>query len=355
MAKLFQPIAFRNLEVRNRVAIAPMCQYSCDGLDGVVNEWHYVHYTELAKGGAGLIIAEASGVNAVGRITPWCAGIWNDEQVAAWARIADSVHGYGAKFGIQLAHAGRKASTHRPWSGSGSIGLDEGGWPTVSSTDQPFPGYASPNRLSTDEIDEVVNDFASAAKKAVTAGFDLVEIHAAHGYLMHQFLSPLANDRTDEYGGSLENRARLLLRVVAAVRAVVGELPVLVRFSATDWLEGGFTPEECATVAAWCESAGVDGFDISSGGITMPAPIPAGPGYQVPLAETVAAAVSVPVGAVGFITTPEQAEQILEEGKTAFILIARAALANPHWPALAASKLGASLDFVPKQYQRAVY
>ena len=355
MPNLFEPVTLRQSEVRNRVFIAPMCQYSCENQDGVVNDWHLVHYTELAKGGAGLVVAEATAIRPDGRISPWCAGLWNEQQVEAWATVAKSVQSHGAKFGIQLAHAGRKASTHRPWSGSGSVPVADGGWQTVSSTDQPFPGYANPVRLSAAELEQVVLDFAAAAERAVLAGFDLVQIHAAHGYLLHQFLSPLANNRTDAFGGSLENRARLLLSVVAAVRVAIGQLPLMVRFSATDWLEGGFTAEECAQLAQWCEAAGADCFDISSGGITIPAPIPAGPGYQVPLAKTVAASISVPVGAVGFITTGPQAQEILDAGDLDFISVARASLGNPHWPAHAATELGVPVTFVPKQYERAVY
>lgn len=352
MAKLFTSLKIRGLEVRNRIFIAPMCMYSCENKDGVVNDWHQVHYGSRAVGGAGMVIVEATGVTAEGRITPWCTGIWNDEQVQAWKQVTDIIRKHGAKSAIQLAHAGRKASTYRAQSGNGSVELADGGWQTISSSDQAFTGYAAPRALETSEIAGVVEDWAAAAKRSVAAGFDAIEIHAAHGYLVHQFLSPISNNRTDAYGGSLENRARLLLEIVKAVREVIpNQMPLLIRFSATDYREDGWNETETATVAQWAAEAGADLFDISSGGLITGVNIPSGPGYQVPLAEFVGDAVSEPVSAVGQITTAAQAEAILQAGKVDVISIGRASLRDPYWPLRAAHELGVEVDW-PIQYSR---
>ena len=352
MPKLFESIQLRDLEVKNRIWIAPMCQYSCENKDGVPGSWHEVHLVSRAIGGAGLIIVEASGVTPEGRITPWCTGIWNDEQAKAWKKIVDLAHGHGSKMAMQLAHAGRKASNHREASGVGSIPISEGGWETVSSTNQAFGDYAAPRKLSLSEIKDLVDSFGKAAKRSVEAGFDAVEIHGAHGYLLHQFLSPLSNDRDDEYGGSLENRARMLMEVIASIRKSVPEtMPVFLRLSATDYAEGGWDQEQTATVSGWATEAGVDLIDVSSGGIITGVKIPSGPGYQVPLAEYVADRISQPVSAVGQITEPQQAEQILQSGKVDVILIARASLRDPYWPLRAAAELGAEVQW-PEQYSR---
>jgi 2,4-dienoyl-CoA reductase-like NADH-dependent reductase (Old Yellow Enzyme family) len=352
MPKLFEPITLRDLEVKNRIWIAPMCQYSCENKDGVPGSWHEVHLASRAIGGAGLIIVEASAVSPEGRITPWCTGIWNDEQAKAWKKIVDLCHAHGAKMAMQLAHAGRKASNHRESSGVGTVPLSEGGWETVSSTSQAFGDYDAPRKLSSSEISELVKAFGLAAKRSVDAGFDAVEIHGAHGYLLHQFLSPLSNDRDDEYGGSLENRARMLMEVIAEVRKSIPEtVPVLLRLSATDYAEGGWDQEQTATVSGWATEAGVDLIDVSSGGIITGVKIPSGPGYQVPLAEYVAERISEPVSAVGQITDPHQAEQILQSGKVDVILIARASLRDPYWPLRAAAELGAQVQW-PDQYSR---
>jgi len=333
-----------------------MCQYACEERDGVVGNWALVHYTTFAKGGAGLIIAEATAVSPIGRITPWCAGIWNDEQQIAWEAVVDSVHLNGGKIGIQLAHAGRKGSTHREGSGIGSVAFEHGGWETVSSTNLPFEGYASPRQLETDELAVIKNEFVSAARRAVNAGFDLIEIHAAHGYLLHQFLSPITNHRADIYGGSLENRARLLVEIVIAVRAEIGDdLPLTVRFSASDWIANGWNEEETSKVAKWLEDAGADLFDISSGGLSTAQNLTVGPGYQVPLAEFVAERVEAPVSAVGMITTGTQAEEILNHGKVELIMIGRAALGDPYWPIRAAKELGETIDYIPLRYSRAFF
>lgn len=353
MAKLFEPLKIRELEIRNRIFIPAMCQYSCENQDGVVNEWHLVHLGARATGGAGMIIAEASGVTPEGRISPWCPGIWNYEQVAAWARVNEYIHSQGAKSAIQLAHAGRKGSTYRDWSGKGSVPIQKGGWQTISSTSEAFDGYEPPRELTTEEVYELVQDFAVAAKNAVLAGFDAVEVHAAHGYLIHQFLSPITNKRTDEFGGSLENRARLVLEIVKAIRAEVGEiLPIFVRFSATDYREDGWDVEQTIQVAKWCADLGADLFDISSGGLITGVNIPSGPGYQVPLAEKVADQVSQPVGAVGQITSAQQAEDILQNDNVEIVLIGRASLRDPYWALRAAHELGVDVDYWPKQYLR---
>jgi 2,4-dienoyl-CoA reductase-like NADH-dependent reductase (Old Yellow Enzyme family) len=352
MPKLFEPIKLRELEVKNRIWIAPMCQYSCENKDGVPGSWHEVHLASRAIGGAGLIIVEASGVSPEGRITPWCTGIWNDEQAKAWKKIVDLCHVHGAKMAMQLAHAGRKASNHRESSGVGTVPISEGGWETVSSTSQAFGDYDAPRKLSVSEISDLVKAFGMAAKRSVDAGFDSVEIHGAHGYLLHQFLSPLSNDRDDEYGGSLENRARMLMEVIAEIRKSIPEtVPVLLRLSATDYVEGGWDQEQTATVSGWATEAGVDLIDVSSGGIITGVKIPSGPGYQVPLAEYVADRISEPVSAVGQITDPHQADQILQSGKVDVIMIARASLRDPYWPLRAAAELGVEVQW-PDQYSR---
>ena len=329
-----------------------MCQYSAEEQDGMPTEWHLVHLGARASGGAGMVIVEATAVNPAGRITPWDVGIWNDEQSEAWAYIVDFMHTQGAAVGIQLAHAGRKASIYREWSGDGSIPLDDGGWQTVSSTDEAFTEYSAPRKLETEEVSGVVDDFIAAARRSVDAGFDAIEIHAAHGYLVHQFLSPLTNNRDDQYGGSLENRARLLLEILRGIRAEVGEdLPILVRFSATDYVAGGWDEAQTAEVANWCAEAGADLFDISTGGLVTGVTIPSGPGYQVPIAEYVADRVSQPVAAVGRITEAAQAEAILQDGRVEVIMVGRAELRDPMWPLRAAHELGVEVDYWPKQYK----
>ena len=356
MPKLFEPITVRGLEVRNRAWIPPMCMYSCENRDGVVNDWHVMHLGGYAAGGAGLIIAEASAVNPVGRITPWDAGIWSDAHIEPWLRVNNLIHSLGAKSAIQLAHAGRKASTYREWSGSGSVPEADGGWQTVSATDVPFGEYAAPRQLETKELANVVADFVYAAKRSVKAGFDAVEIHAAHGYLIHQFLSPITNKRTDAYGGSLENRARLLLEIVESIRMEIPEtMPLMVRFSATDYAEDGWDAEQTAEVAEWCAKRGADLFDISSGGLITGVQIPTGPGYQVPLAEQIADAVPQPVSAVGQITQAAQAEEILQSGKVEIVMLGRISLHDPQWALRAAQQLGVEVDYAPKQYRRGVW
>ncbi|MCP2031743.1 2,4-dienoyl-CoA reductase-like NADH-dependent reductase (Old Yellow Enzyme family) [Okibacterium sp. HSC-33S16] len=358
MPALFEPLTVRGLTLRNRIWIAPMCQYSVDQRDGVPTDWHLVHLGQFAIGGAGLVIAESTAISPEGRISDRDTGIWTDNQADAWARIVRFVRSQGAAAGIQLNHAGRKASTFAPWGSAGrrgTIPAVEGGWETVGPTAQPFDGYAAPRALDEAGIDRVVADFASAARRAVAAGFSVLEIHAAHGYLLHQFLSPLVNTRTDSYGGSLENRARLLLRVVEAVRQNAGDTVVFVRFSATDWASGGWDEQQTATVARWAADAGADFFDISTGGAIPGVEIPLEPGYQVPFARSVKTAAGVGVAAVGLITDPQHAEEIVASGSADAVLVGREALRDPHFAVRAAAELGASIDYLPGQYERAPY
>jgi 2,4-dienoyl-CoA reductase-like NADH-dependent reductase (Old Yellow Enzyme family) len=335
---LLSPLTLRGTTFRNRVWLAPMCQYSA-AADGVPTDWHLAHLGARAVGGFGLVLTEATAIVPEGRITPQDVGIWDDAQVAAWRRITDLVRSRGAVVGVQLAHAGRKASTYRPFDqGRGTVAEQDGGWATVGPAALPFPGYAAPQAMTAEQVAAVPGQFAAATRRALDAGFDLVEVHAAHGYLLHQFLSPLSNHRTDAWGGSPENRARLLLDTVDAVRAVLpDDRPLLVRVSATDWTEGGLTVEDTAELAGWLREHGVDLVDVSTGG-NVPATIPVGPGYQVPAARAVRAA-GVATVAVGLITTPEQAEQVLAEGDADAVLIGRPALFDPHWPLRAAHAL----------------
>ena len=325
--------------------------------DGVPNDWHLVHLGSFATGGAGLVFAEATAVMPEGRISPEDTGIWNDEQQAAWARIVDFLHGQGAVAGIQLAHAGRKASTQAPWVGRGAVADADGGWTPVAPSAMPFPGLREdPEALDVDGSRAIVTAFGDSAERALAAGFDVLEIHAAHGYLLHEFLSPLSNERDDEYGGSFENRVRLLLEVVAAVRGRVPDgTPLVVRISGTDWAEGGWDVEQSTRLAGLLKDAGVDLVDVSSGG-NVAAQIPLGPGYQVPLAEQVRTA-GLPTGAVGLITEPEQAEEIVAAGRADVVLLARVLLREPHWALRAAHELGVEVgDGIewPNQYLRAV-
>ncbi|WP_240694868.1 NADH:flavin oxidoreductase/NADH oxidase [Cryobacterium sp. SO1] len=355
---LFDPISLREVTIRNRLWVAPMCQYSVDGRDGVPTDWHLVHLGSMAAGGAGLIVTEATAVSPEGRITDRDTGIWNDAQTTAWARIVDYLHRQGATAGIQLAHAGRKASTWPAWGTPrrGSVPADQGGWPALAPSAIPFPGYAEPVALDAAGIEGVIAEFAAAARRALTAGFDVLELHAAHGYLLHQFLSPLSNLRTDEFGGSLQNRARLLLRVVEAVRAEVGEsVPLLVRFSATDYAVDGWTVDETAVVAGWAAQAGADFFDVSSGGNVTGVQIPLAPGYQVPLARFVKDHAAVPVNAVGLITTAGQANDIIASGAADAVMLGREFLRDPHFALRAAHELGVHLDYWPGPYLRATW
>jgi 2,4-dienoyl-CoA reductase-like NADH-dependent reductase (Old Yellow Enzyme family) len=324
--------------------------------DGVPTDWHLVHLGSFARGGAGLVMAEATAVVPEGRISNHDTGLWNDAQRDAWARIVDFIHSQGAVAGVQLAHAGRKASVWPEWGFGrrGTMDVADGGWQTVSASALAFGDYAAPRALSTEEVAEVPTAFAAAARRAIDAGFDVVEVHAAHGYLVHQFLSPLSNTREDQYGGSLANRARLLLEIVVAIRAEVGEAtPVNVRFSATDYAPGGWDVAQTVEVAAWAKDAGADVFDISSGGLITGVTIPTGPSYQVPFAAEVRSTVHAPVNAVGQITTPQQAEEIVATGQADAVMLGREMMRDPHFALRAAHELGVELDYWPPQYLRA--
>jgi 2,4-dienoyl-CoA reductase-like NADH-dependent reductase (Old Yellow Enzyme family) len=349
---LFSPLRLRGLELRNRVAMSPMCQYSSS--DGFPNDWHAVHLGSRAVGGVGLVLTEATAVSPEGRISPGDAGIWSDAHADAWAPIARLVKARGAAVAMQLAHAGRKASTHVPWQGGGEVPEREGGWPVVAPSALRFAdGYPSPRALTEAGIRGVVDDFVAAARRALRAGFDCVEIHAAHGYLLHEFLSPLSNLRTDAYGGSLENRMRLPLQVVRAVRETwpAGQ-PLLVRISASDWAEGGWDLEQSVELCRALRAAGVDLVDCSSGGLVAHATLKPAPGYQVPFAAAIRAGAGIATGAVGLITEPAQAEAIVAEGRADVVLLARALLRDPYWPLHAARALGVDLPW-PVQYLRA--
>ncbi|MCP2263485.1 NADH:flavin oxidoreductase/NADH oxidase [Promicromonospora thailandica] len=346
MSLLLEPVTLRGLTLPNRAWLSPMCEYSAQ--DGVPDDWHLVHLGSRAAGGFGLVLTEATAVVPEGRISPQDTGIWNDEQTAAWQRIVDFVHARGARIGIQLAHAGRKASTYRPWAPEqGSVPVADGGWPTVGPSATPYPGYAVPAEMTPDQVADLPEHFAAAARRAREAGFDVVEVHAAHGYLLHQFLSPLANTRTDGYGGSAQARSRLAEETVRAVRAAwPDELPVLVRLSATDWLDGGLQVDDVAAVAGRLGELGADLIDVSTGGLA-PASITVGPGYQVPHARRVREVSGLPVSAVGLISEPHQAEQILVEGSADAVMLGREALRDPYWPLRAAHVLGDAIGTAP--------
>ena len=353
MASLFDPLVLRGLTLANRVAVSPMCQYS--SREGFASDWHLVHLGSRAVGGAGLVFTEAAAVLPEARISPQDLGIWSDEHVPMLARITRFIRRQGAAAGVQIAHAGRKASTRRPWDGPGAVPPGEGGWSNVVAPSAlPFAeGYARPSELDQDGVARVIKAFAGAAGRAREAGFQVVEIHAAHGYLLHEFLSPLSNHRQDKYGGSLENRTRLLREVAAAVRAVWPErLPLFVRISATDWAEGGWTIEESIELARQLHSLGVDLIDCSSGGTLPHAQVPVGPGYQTPFADRIRREAGIATGAVGMITDAAQADHILRTGQADLILMAREFLREPYWPLQAARELGRQASW-PVQYLRA--
>ena len=350
--KLFEPIQQRSLSLRNRIVVSPMCQYSAT--DGLPDHWHLVHLGSRAVGGAGAVIAEATAVSAQGRISPGDTGLWNEAQLAAWQPIVAFIAAQGAVPGVQLAHAGRKASAQRPWEGGGALAAAQGAWTTVAPSAVPFDaGWHVPLALDAAGIRQVLADFRAAAQRALVAGFKLVELHAAHGYLLHQFLSPLSNRREDAYGGSYENRTRLVREVVAAVREVwPEELPLWLRISATDWAEGGWDVEQSVQLSRDMKALGVDLVDVSSGGLVPHVRIPLGPGYQVPFAAQVRHETGMATGAVGLITEAKQAEAIVANGEADVVLIARESLRDPYFPRRAAQELGASLP-APAQYQRA--
>ncbi len=352
MSKLFEPFSLRSVTFRNRLFIAPMCQYSAEG-DGKATDWHLVHLGARAIGGAGLVCVEATAVEARGRISPRDLGLWADEQVEPLARVARFVEGQGAVAAVQLAHAGRKASVAPPWEGGQWVSPDRGGWLPAGPSAIAFgPGSPEPHAMGLGEIAEVVGAFRAAAVRAHAAGFRVAEIHAAHGYLLHQFLSPLSNHRTDRYGGSFENRIRLALEVAAAVREVWPEaLPLFARFSCTDWVEGGWSVEESVELSRRYKALGVDLIDCSSGALVPTAKIPVGPGFQVPFARRVREEAGVPTVAVGLITTAAQAEEVLTSGAADAVMIARESLRDPQFPLHAAHELGDAITW-PRQYER---
>jgi 2,4-dienoyl-CoA reductase-like NADH-dependent reductase (Old Yellow Enzyme family) len=349
---LFSPLQLRSVSFRNRIGVSPMCQYSSH--DGFATDWHLVHLGSRAQGGAGLVIAEASAVLAEGRISSGDLGIWKDAHIPALERIVEFIHDQGALAAIQLAHAGRKASMSVPFAGERLLAPSEGGWQPVAPSALAFSAdYALPQALDAAGIANVVEAFAGAARRAFKAGFDVVEIHAAHGYLLHQFLSPLANLRTDAYGGSFENRVRLALEVVDAVRAVwPAKLPLFVRISATDWAEGGWSIDESVQRAGLLREHGVDLVYVSSGGQIPNARIPVGPGFQVQFAARIRREAGIPTAAVGLITDPQQADTIVSQGQADLVLLARELLRDPYWPVHAAAALGEPASW-PEQYLRA--
>ena len=353
MSLLFSPLTIRDVRIKNRLWVSPMCQYSAN--DGVVNAWHMQWLGSLATGGHGLVFTEDTAVSPIGRHSLSDAGMWRDDHASAWAPIVEFGRSYGATMGIQLGHAGRKASTRPPWMGRSPLTADEGGWQSIGPSEIPHEGHSAPHVLSVSEIAGVVEDFARAARLSMAAGFQVVEIHAGHGYLLHQFLSPLSNARTDEYGGSFENRTRLVLEVMSAVRREVGDgVPVFVRLSTTDYTDGGWTLDDTTALASLLKTAGCDLIDCSSGGLV---PInlteaDVGPGYQVQFSRAVRSGAGIATGAVGLITDAEQAESILGAGDADAIFVARAAMRNPHFAMAAAEQLGEVIEW-PAQLERA--
>jgi 2,4-dienoyl-CoA reductase-like NADH-dependent reductase (Old Yellow Enzyme family) len=352
MALLFEALRLRDIELKNRIAVSPMCQYS--STDGLATDWHLVHLGSRAVGGAGLVITEATAVSPEGRISPQDLGIWNDAQLPKLQQITAFLEAQGAVPGIQLAHAGRKASTAAPWKGGGAVPEKEGGWIPVAPSARSFSErYPHPAALDEEGLQKVRDDFRSATLRALAAGFKVVEIHAAHGYLLHQFLSPLSNARSDAYGGSFENRIRLLLEVTEIVRAAwPKEYPLLLRLSATDWTEGGWTIEDSVLLAQQLRVAGVDLIDCTTGGNTPKAQIPVGPLYQVPFAARIRKEGKIATGAVGMINTAAEAESVLQQGEADLVLLARQLLRDPYFPLHAAADLGEDLPW-PVQYERA--
>ncbi len=352
MSHLFTPLTLRSITFRNRAFVSPMCQYSSD--DGAPTDWHLVHLGSRAVGGFGLVMQEATGVTAQGRISPGDAGIWNDAQVVGYKRITAFIESQGAVPGIQLAHAGRKGSTARPWEGGKKVEKKDGGWEVIGPSAEAFASdYPMPIAMSEADIAQLIQDFRAAAKRSIAAGFKVAELHAAHGYLLHEFLSPLSNKRTDRYGGSLENRMRLVLETARALREEwPAEWPVFVRISATDWVDGGWDVEQSIALCKELKKIGIDFIDVSTGGNVEKAKIPNAPGYQTPFAAQIRAAVEMPVGAVGLITEAVQAEHILATGQADAVLLARQALRDPYWALHAAKALKSDIDW-PVQYDRA--
>jgi 2,4-dienoyl-CoA reductase-like NADH-dependent reductase (Old Yellow Enzyme family) len=352
MSKLFTPLRIRELELKNRIVVSPMCEYSA--VDGHPQPWHMVHLGSRAVGGAALVLTEATAVEAIGRISPADTGLYSDAHVASWRPIVDFVRGQGATAGIQLAHAGRKGSTNKPWLGGKRISLEDGGWEPVAPSAIAFDkDYPLPRALTLKEIEAVIAAFGKAAERALEAGFEVAEIHGAHGYLLHEFLSPFSNKREDEYGGDFENRIRLATQVAKAVREVwPARWPLFFRVSATDWKDGGWDLEQTVELSRRLKAVGVDLIDTSSGGVIPGVPIPVGAGYQVAFAEAIRKQAEIATGAVGMITDAEQAETILSTGQADVVILARELLRDPYWPRRAAQALGQKIK-PPVQYERA--
>ena len=352
-AHLFSPLSIRSVKLRNRIGVSPMCQYSAT--DGFANDWHYVHLGSRSVGGAGLVMVEATAVSPEGRITPGCLGLWSDQHIEPLARIARFVKEQGAVPGIQIAHAGRKGSADLPWRGGAHLSAEQGGWETIAPSAIPFGDYLPriPNAMTEADILRVQNDFVAATRRALAAGFQWLELHAAHGYLFNEFLSPLSNHRADKYGGSFENRARLLVDTARVVRkAWPDNLPLAVRISAIDWMPGGWQIEDSVALAKLLKAEGMDLVDCSSGGLVPDAKIEVKPGYQVPFSEQVRHGAQIKTAAVGFITEAKQADDIIRSGKADIVFLARQMLVDPYWPAHAAKALGHKVT-PPNQYLRA--
>jgi len=351
MSKLFSPLEIKRITLKNRITVSPMCQYS--SVDGFANDWHLVHLGSRAVGGAGLIISEAAAVSPEGRISPQDLGIWKDEHIEKLAQITNFLSQHGTVPGIQLAHAGRKASTATPWLGRRKVNPEDGGWQPVAPSAIAFSEtYPMPVELDQEGIDKVILDFTNAAKRALDAGFKVIEIHAAHGYLVHQFLSPLSNHRTDSYGGSFENRIRFLLQIIESVKKVwPSDLPIFVRISATDWAEGGWNIEESVKLALQLKELGIDLIDVSTGGLVTHQKIPVGPAYQLPFASRIKEETGILTGTVGMITNSVQSETILVNEDADLIIMAREILRNPYFPLQAAKELHEDIKW-PIQYER---
>jgi 2,4-dienoyl-CoA reductase-like NADH-dependent reductase (Old Yellow Enzyme family) len=352
MIKLFTPVAIRGITLKNRIAVSPMCQYSSS--NGLPTDWHLVHLGSRAVGGAALVIMEATAVSPEGRISPDDAGIWSDEHLEAYKKITAFVKSQNCVPGIQLAHAGRKASTFSPWKGAGAVSKKEGGWDTIGPSPVPFAdNYTTPKEMSGSDIQNVIQQFVLAAERSIKAGFQIIELHMAHGYLVHEFLSPLSNFRKDEFGGTLENRCRLALEIARNVRNIIPvSMPLFVRISSTDWVENGWDINQSIRLAGWLKELGVDLIDCSSGGNIHNAKIPLGPGYQIPFSEAIKKQTGILTAGVGIIISPEQAEHIIRTGQSDLVILAREMLRNPYWPLYAAEKLRTDVEW-PAQYLRA--